>query len=63
MRLIFVWSSLLRNADDQSIDKFFKLNEISQLPFAVLKNNKQFYFRHLPERYLKKTRQIDFTAY
>ncbi|WP_281321927.1 anthranilate synthase component I family protein [Flavobacterium aestivum] len=37
------------------LEKFLKLNEISQAPFTVfLKNNKQFLLSASPERYLKK---------
>ncbi|WP_348797123.1 anthranilate synthase component I family protein [Flavobacterium adhaerens] len=37
------------------LEKFLKLNEISQAPFSVfLKNNKQFLLSASPERYLKK---------
>jgi len=37
------------------MEKFLKLNEISQAPFAVyFKNNKQFLLSASPERYLKK---------
>jgi para-aminobenzoate synthetase component 1 len=44
-----------QNAVINPLDKFFKLNEISQAPFAVFfKNNKQFLLSASPERYLKK---------
>ena len=55
MKLIFVWSFLLENAIINPLEKFFKLNEISQAPFTVFfKNNKQFLLSASPERYLKK---------
>jgi para-aminobenzoate synthetase component 1 len=47
-----------QNAVLNPLDKFFKLNEISQPPFAVFfKNNKQFLLSASPERYLKKQGQ------
>ena len=47
-----------QNAVINPLDKFFKLNEISQAPFAVFfKNNKQFLLSASPERYLKKQGQ------
>jgi para-aminobenzoate synthetase component 1 len=43
------------NASIDPLEKFRKLNEISQPPFAVfLKNNKYFLLSASPERYLKK---------
>ncbi|WP_347053273.1 anthranilate synthase component I family protein [Flavobacterium olei] len=43
------------NAIINPMEKFLKLNEISQAPFAVyFKNNKQFLLSASPERYLKK---------
>jgi para-aminobenzoate synthetase component 1 len=43
------------NAVIDPLDKFLKLNEISQAPFTVFfKNNKQFLLSASPERYLKK---------
>jgi para-aminobenzoate synthetase component 1 len=43
------------NASIEPVEKFRKLNEISQPPFAVFfKNNKHFLLSASPERYLKK---------
>jgi para-aminobenzoate synthetase component 1 len=43
------------NASIDPLEKFQKLNEISQAPFAVFfKNNKHFLLSASPERYLKK---------
>ena len=43
------------NAVIDPIEKFIKLNEISQAPFAVFfKNNKHFLLSATPERYLRK---------
>lgn len=43
------------NATIDPLEKFLKLNEISQAPFTVFfKNNKQFLLSASPERYLKK---------
>tara|TARA_R110000868_G_scaffold17603_1_gene76849 strand:+ start:1839 stop:3032 length:1194 start_codon:yes stop_codon:yes gene_type:complete len=43
------------NTSINPLEKFFKLNEISQPPFAVyFKNNTQFLLSASPERYLKK---------
>jgi para-aminobenzoate synthetase component 1 len=43
------------NASIEPVEKFQKLNEISQPPFAVFfKNNKHFLLSASPERYLKK---------
>lgn len=43
------------NAIINPMEKFLKLNEISQAPFSVyFKNNKQFLLSASPERYLKK---------
>jgi para-aminobenzoate synthetase component 1 len=47
------------NATINPLDKFFKLNEISQPPFAVFfKNNKHFLLSASPERYLKKEKEL-----
>ncbi|CAM3018556.1 anthranilate synthase component I family protein [Flavobacterium frigoris] len=47
------------NATINPLDKFLKLNEISQPPFAVFfKNNKHFLLSASPERYLKKEGQL-----
>ena len=46
------------NATIDPIEKFIKLNEISQAPFAVFfKNNKHFLLSASPERYLRKEEQ------
>ncbi len=43
------------NAVINPLEKFLKLNEISQAPFAVyFKNNRQFLLSASPERYIKK---------
>ena len=47
------------NAIIDPLDKFLKLNEISQPPFAVFfKNNRQFLLSASPERYLKKEEEV-----
>ena len=47
------------NAIIDPLDKFLKLNEISQPPFAVFfKNNRQFLLSASPERYLKKEGEL-----
>ena len=44
------------NADLNPLETYFKLNEISQTPFATFfKNGSQFLLSASPERYLKKT--------
>lgn len=52
----FCMEFFAENADIDPWEKFIKLNEISQPPFAVLfKNNQHFLLCASPERYLKKT--------
>ncbi len=47
------------NASINPLEKFVKLNEISQPPFAVFfKNNTHFLLSASPERYLKKEREL-----
>lgn len=47
------------NASIDPLEKFIKLNEISQPPFAVfLKNNNHFLLSASPERYLKKEGEL-----
>jgi para-aminobenzoate synthetase component 1 len=47
------------NADINPIEKFTKLNEISQAPFSVFfKNNCQYLLSASPERYLKKENDL-----
>jgi para-aminobenzoate synthetase component 1 len=47
------------NAIINPLDKYLKLNEISQPPFAVFfKNNRQFLLSASPERYLKKEGEL-----
>ena len=54
----FCMEFFAENAIIDPLDKFFKLNEISQSPFAVFfKNNKHFLLSSSPERYLKKQGQ------
>lgn len=54
----FCMEFFAENATINPLDKFFKLNQISQSPFAVFfKNNKQFLLSASPERYLKKQGQ------
>ncbi|MFV5702985.1 anthranilate synthase component I family protein [Flavobacterium sp. XS2P12] len=51
----FCMEFFAENAIIDPIEKFIKLNEISQPPFAVFfKNNKHFLLSATPERYLKK---------
>ncbi|PKB15074.1 anthranilate synthase component I family protein [Flavobacterium sp. 5] len=51
----FCMEFFAENAKINPLDKFLKLNEISQAPFTVFfKNNKQFLLSASPERYLKK---------
>lgn len=51
----FCMEFFAENATIDPIEKFLKLNEISQPPFAVLfKNNKHFLLSATPERYLRK---------
>lgn len=54
----FCMEFFAQNAVLNPLDKFFKLNEISQSPFAVFfKNHKHFLLSSSPERYLKKVGQ------
>lgn len=54
----FCMEFFAENASINPLDKFLKLNEISQPPFAVFfKNNQQFLLSASPERYLKKQGQ------
>tara|TARA_R110002126_G_scaffold28039_9_gene93583 strand:- start:287 stop:1573 length:1287 start_codon:yes stop_codon:yes gene_type:complete len=54
----FCMEFFAENAIIDPLDKFFKLNEISQSPFAVFfKNHKHFLLSSSPERYLKKQGQ------
>jgi para-aminobenzoate synthetase component 1 len=51
----FCMEFFAENAIINPLEKFQKLNEISQAPFSVFfKNNKQFLLSASPERYLKK---------
>ncbi|RDI56144.1 anthranilate synthase component I family protein [Flavobacterium glaciei] len=51
----FCMEFFAENATINPIEKFLKLNEISQPPFAVFfKNNKHFLLSATPERYLRK---------
>ena len=51
----FCMEFFAENTTINPLDKFLKLNAISQAPFTVfLKNNKQFLLSASPERYLKK---------
>jgi para-aminobenzoate synthetase component 1 len=51
----FCMEFFAENATINPLDKFLKLNSISQAPFTVFfKNNKQFLLSASPERYLKK---------
>ncbi|WP_426094308.1 anthranilate synthase component I family protein [Flavobacterium sp. DSR2-3-3] len=51
----FCMEFFAENAVINPIEKYIKLNEISQAPFAVFfKNNKHFLLSATPERYLKK---------
>ncbi|HSD07943.1 anthranilate synthase component I family protein [Flavobacterium sp.] len=51
----FCMEFFAENTKINPLEKFLKLNEISQAPFSVFfKNNKQFLLSASPERYLKK---------
>lgn len=51
----FCMEFFAENVTINPLEKFLKLNEISQAPFTVyFKNNKQFLLSASPERYLKK---------
>ncbi len=51
----FCMEFFAKNTAINPLEKFLKLNEISQAPFAVfLKNNKHYLLSASPERYLKK---------
>ncbi|TDO94984.1 anthranilate synthase component I family protein [Flavobacterium sp. 245] len=51
----FCMEFFAENAEIHPLEKFQKLNEISQAPFSVFfKNNKQYLLSASPERYLKK---------
>lgn len=51
----FCMEFFAENAVINPVEKFFRLNEISQAPFGVFfKNNKHFLLSASPERYLKK---------
>lgn len=51
----FCMEFFAENAKINPLEKFLKLNEISQAPFTVFfKNNKQFLLSASPERYIKK---------
>lgn len=55
----FCMEFFAKNAVIDPIEKFIKLNEISQPPFAVFfKNNKHFLLSATPERYLKKEGEL-----
>ncbi|REH00924.1 anthranilate synthase component I family protein [Flavobacterium aquicola] len=55
----FCMEFFAQNAKIDPLEKFLKLNEISQAPFTVFfKNNKQFLLSASPERYLKKEKEI-----
>nr|WP_315203887.1 anthranilate synthase component I family protein [uncultured Flavobacterium sp.] len=55
----FCMEFFAENAKINPLEKFLKLNEISQAPFTVFfKNNKQFLLSASPERYLKKEGEI-----
>ncbi|MFV8394090.1 anthranilate synthase component I family protein [Flavobacterium sp. LB2P6] len=55
----FCMEFFAENAMIDPIEKFIKLNEISQPPFAVFfKNNKHFLLSATPERYLKKEGEL-----
>jgi para-aminobenzoate synthetase component 1 len=55
----FCMEFFAENANINSLEKFVKLNEISQPPFAIyLKNNKHFLLSASPERYLRKEGEI-----
>ena len=51
----FCMEFYVENSKINPLEKFLKLNEISQAPFSVFfKNNKQFLLSASPERYIKK---------
>lgn len=55
----FCMEFFAEKANINPLDKFLKLNEISQAPFTVFfKNNKQFLLSASPERYIKKEGDI-----
>ncbi|MFV8347935.1 anthranilate synthase component I family protein [Flavobacterium sp. ZB4P13] len=55
----FCMEFFAENATIDPIEKFIKLNEISQPPFAVFfKNNNHFLLSATPERYLKKEGEL-----
>jgi para-aminobenzoate synthetase component 1 len=55
----FCMEFFTENAAINPIEKFLKLNEISQPPFAIyFKNNKHFLLSASPERYLRKEGEI-----
>ncbi|WP_413998642.1 aminodeoxychorismate synthase component I [Flavobacterium sp. W1B] len=55
----FCMEFFIENTNIDPFEKFYKLNEISEPPFAVfLKNNKHFLLSATPERYLKKDGEI-----
>ena len=55
----FCMEFFAENATINPIEKFVKLNEISEPPFAVFfKNNKHFLLSASPERYLKKESEL-----
>lgn len=55
----FCMEFFVANASIDPIEKFIKLNEISQPPFAVFfKNNRHFLLSATPERYLKKEDEV-----
>lgn len=55
----FCMEFFAENAVINPIEKFIKLNEISQPPFAVFfKNNKHFLLSATPERYLRKEGEL-----
>jgi len=55
----FCMEFFAENAIINPLEKFQKLNEISQAPFSVFfKNHKQYLLSASPERYLKKTGEI-----
>jgi para-aminobenzoate synthetase component 1 len=55
----FCMEFFAENATINPLEKFIKLNEISQPPFAVFfKNNKHFLLSASPERYLRKEGEV-----
>jgi len=55
----FCMEFFAENATINPLEKFLKLNEISQPPFAVyFKNNKHFLLSASPERYLRKEGEV-----